>query len=69
MPEAKMPDTTTPANAARESTIDQAVAVRDALREALTKTNLLVHSLKRQRRQSKLVETTLQSLKQLQAAG
>ena len=49
--------------------IEQAVALRNALRESLTKTNELIRSLKRQRRQSKLVATTLASLKQLQQAG
>ena len=49
--------------------IEKAQALRGALREALTKTNELITSLKRQRRHSKLVETTLSALEELRSAG
>ena len=49
--------------------IEQAVVLRDSLRDTLAKTNQLIHCLKQQKRQSKLVAETLASLKQLQAAG
>jgi len=49
-----------------ESPIEQVAALRLSLRDALTKTNELLRSLKRQRRQSRLVASTLASLKQLQ---
>lgn len=59
-----------PATAAKsESVIEQAVALRASLHDALTRTNELVRTLKHQQRHSKLVESTLQSLKQLQVAG
>lgn len=48
--------------------IDQATALRDQLRALLTQTNQLVKSLKRQRQQQRLMQTTLASLKELQAA-
>jgi hypothetical protein len=49
--------------------IEQTVALRDALRESVTKSNDVIRSLKHERRQSRLVATTLASLKQLQQAG
>ena len=49
--------------------IEQAIALKGALRETLLQTNELIRTLKRQKKQSRLVATTLQSLKQLQAAG
>jgi hypothetical protein len=52
-----------------KSPVEQAIALRDALHEAARQANELAHSLKRQRRQNRLVETTLESLKQLQAAS
>jgi hypothetical protein len=54
---------------ATRSTLDQAVLVRDSLRIALDKSRELVRALKRQKRQSRLVESTLQSLKELQAVA
>jgi hypothetical protein len=49
--------------------IDQAIALRGALQESVNKTNELIRTLKRQRQQSRLVQSTLASLKQLQQAG
>ena len=49
--------------------IEHAVALRDSLRESVAKSNELIRALKRQRQQSRLVATTLASLKQLQQAG
>ena len=49
--------------------IEQAVALKGTLRETLLQTNELIRTLKRQKKQSRLVATTLASLKQLQTAG
>ena len=46
--------------------LEQAHALRGVLRDALTKTNELVLSIKRHKRKSRLVESTLASLRQLQ---
>ena len=46
--------------------LQQAEAAKTSLRDAFSQINLLIGSLKRHRRQSKLVQTTLASLKQLQ---
>ena len=49
------------------SVLEQAHALRSVLRDALTKTNELVLSIKRHKRKSRLVESTLASLRQLQS--
>jgi hypothetical protein len=49
--------------------IEQAVALKVSLRETLSATNELIRTLKRQKKQSRLVASTLQSLKELQVAG
>jgi hypothetical protein len=49
-----------------DSPIEQTLALRDALRIAARQANDLLRSLKRQKRQSRIVESTLASLKQLQ---
>jgi hypothetical protein len=46
--------------------IMQAMALRAVLRETLVQTNELIRALKRDKRQSRLVASTLASLKQLQ---
>jgi hypothetical protein len=46
--------------------LEQAHALRSVLRDALSKTNELVLSIKRHKRKSRLVESTLASLRQLQ---
>lgn len=46
--------------------IEQARALRESLRDTLVKSNELIRALKRQQKQSKVVATTLASLKQLQ---
>ena len=43
--------------------------VKQSLREALTEVNATVQSLKRHRRRTRAVESTLASLRQLQEAG
>lgn len=48
--------------------IEQATGLRDELRALLSQANQLVKSLKRQRQQQRLMQTTLASLKELQAA-
>ncbi|HPM85367.1 MAG TPA: hypothetical protein PLF81_31915 [Candidatus Anammoximicrobium sp.] len=53
----------------RPSPIEQAIAFRDALRAAVAQANGLIRSLKQQRREARLVQTTLASLKQLQKVG
>src|SRR5690606_11031401 len=67
LPEPEMPKPHPPEK--RATPIEQAIAVRTAVREALTQTNELIRVLKRQKRQSRLVESTLQSLKQLQTVA
>ena len=62
-----MPQTETQSQHKSTATpIEQVSQLRTALHDALTRTNELLRTLKRQRKQSRLVETTLQSLKQLQ---
>ena len=53
----------------RPTPIEQAIAFRDALRAAVVQANELIRSLKQQRREARLVQTTLASLKQLQKVG
>lgn len=48
------------------STIEQAVALRDTLRAVARQAGELARSLKHQKRQARIVATTLESLKQLQ---
>ena len=48
------------------SPIEQAEALRSALRQALAQTNQLIVSLRRQRKQNRLMKSTLESLKDLQ---
>lgn len=48
------------------SPVEQAEALRDSLKDALDKTRDLIRSLKRQKKQSRIVESTLASLRQLQ---
>lgn len=47
------------------SLLDEAIALQDSLQDASSRANRLVASLRRNRRQSRLMEHTLQSLKQL----
>ena len=46
--------------------LDQATALRSALRDAVNQTSELIRALKREQKQSKLVRSTLASLKQIQ---
>jgi hypothetical protein len=55
------------AAASSATVLEQADVLRSVLRDALTKTNELVSSIKRHKRQSRLVESTLSSLRQLQS--
>jgi hypothetical protein len=48
------------------SSIEQAISLRDALRSVARQVNDLVRSLKRQKRNTRLIDNTLASLKQLQ---
>ena len=50
-----------------ESLIEQAEAVKASLRETLTNTTELIGALKKHRKQTKLVRSTLASLRQLQS--
>jgi hypothetical protein len=64
------PATAEPAEAGKTtSPIELALALRSALRETLSKTNNLISALNRQKRQSKLVQTTLAALEELRSAG
>ncbi len=49
--------------------IEQAVALKGSLRDTLRQTNELIRSLRRQKKQSRLVATALASIKELKAAG
>jgi len=55
-----------PTAARRPSSIEQAIAFRDALRIAVVQANELIRSLKQQKREARLVQSTLASLRQLQ---
>ena len=48
------------------SPIEQVITLRTKLREAVNQTNELIRSLRRQKKQSRLVASTLASLKELQ---
>lgn len=56
-------------NAKTAPALEQVVALRSSLKTVLGQTNELIRTLKRQRRESRLVETTLASLKQLQGVA
>ncbi len=61
---------TTAGQTQQESTagaLEQATALRTALRDAVNKTSELIRALKREQKQSRLVRSTLASLKQIQA--
>ncbi len=51
------------------SPLDQAIALRDSLRTAASAAHQLVRALKHHKRESRIVATTLASLKQLQKAA
>jgi hypothetical protein len=53
----------------RLSPIEQAIAFRDALRVTVIQANELIRSLKQQKREARLVQSTLASLRQLQKVG
>lgn len=59
--------TTNGEHAGDVSLIEQAESVRTSLRDSLDKVGDLIASLKRHRKQSRLVQSTLSSLKQLQS--
>ena len=52
---------------ATTSLIDQAETLRDSLQESLSQTRELITALKRQKKQSRLMKSTLASLRQLQS--
>ena len=51
------------------SPIEQTILLRDALRVAARQANDLLRSLKHQKRQTRIVESTLASLKELQKSA
>ena len=51
------------------SLIEDAESLKTSLRDSLSKTNELIAGLKRHRKQSKAVQSTLNSLRQLQSLG
>ena len=65
-PEAADADEPTPNGKGLGALIQEAQALKDALRDAYGRSNRLLVALKRHRKQSKLVQTTLASLRQLQ---
>jgi hypothetical protein len=54
-------------NAGVEALIEQAEAVKTSLRDTLNRTTELITALKKHRKQSRIVRSTLASLRQLQA--
>ena len=60
-------DDTTPANGGAGNLMEEAEVLRDVLRDAYGRMTRLLAALKRQRQQSKLLKSTLSSLRQLQA--
>jgi hypothetical protein len=52
-----------------KSPIEQAVTFRDELRNMLGQANELIRSLKRQKQQQRLMQSTINQLKQIQAVG
>ena len=69
MPNTKRP--TSPRSHAEKpaSVLAKAEALRDSLSQALTDTRGLISAIKARRKQNRLVETTLRSLKQLENIG
>ena len=55
-----------PCPVTKSGPIEQAIALRDALRNTTSIAHQLVRALKQRQRQSRIVESTLASLKQLQ---
>ena len=51
------------------SLVEDAEHLKTSLRDAISKTNELIAGLKRHRKQSKAVQSTLNSLRQLQSLG
>jgi len=58
-----------PPTSKKPSAIEQAITFRDSLRAAVTQANELIRSLKQQKREARIVQTTLASLRQLQKVG
>ena len=49
--------------------LEEAAALKDVLRDAFTRTHRLVAGLQRHKKQSRVVQSTLASLRQLQDLG
>ena len=56
-----------PANDQSATAIEEAESLRDVLQQALTQTRSLITALKRQRKQSRLVQSTIKSLQSFSA--
>lgn len=69
MPNTKRPTSPRPRAAKPASVLAKAEALRDSLSVALTDTRDLISAIKAKRKQNRLVETTLRSLKQLENIG
>jgi hypothetical protein len=54
---------------AKATPIEQTIVLRDSLRTAIVQATELIRSLKRQKREARIVQTTLASLRQLQKVG
>jgi hypothetical protein len=66
---AATPVATTPSNSESSSPIEQAIAFRTGLRNLLNQSSALIQALKQQRKQSRIVRSTLASLKGLQGVA
>ena len=69
MPNSKRPTATRPKVDKPVSVLAKAEALRDSLTLALADTRDLISAIKARRKQNRLVETTLRSLKQLENIG
>ena len=69
MPNTKRPTSPRPRAEKPASVLAKAEALRDSLSVALTDTRELISVIKAKRKQNRLVETTLRSLKQLENMG
>jgi hypothetical protein len=63
------PDASSEAPTTADTPIAEALALKQALQDALGKTSALIAALRRQGRQSRLLRSTLESLQELQRAG
>jgi len=68
VPKVHQPRSRKPGRPSTATALEQAIALRDSLRRQAGQAGDLVRAIKRQRREAQLVQSTLASLKQFQAA-